>query len=311
MDINKLCLVMDIWEGDATKLDMPTLYANGVRGMIVRINDTVNYNHLDEGFKAHWEASEHFYHIPYYVFAPWMTALGQFQWIVANLPGDVKVIALDVELDSKLDNAAQVAAKLDDLIYRLQNHGLRVIVYSGSWWWNNQHIAPLSSQEHYDYWWAAYPYLLQPNNAHTFSTWENLKVLISKLVWSPGVTPGPKCKLWQVCSRYSFPGTGGQNVDINIFNGLESELKDYFGGLEIVPPPPVATGTSFVAECLVDVQNVRSGPSTNYPVIGSITKGTVHPIVGIGGGNLWIEIAPGQWVAANYLSTIYEKVRAV
>jgi hypothetical protein len=310
MDINKLCLVMDIWEGDAAKLDMPTLYANGVRGMIVRLNDTVDKLHFDEGFKAHWAASENFYHIPYYVFGPWMTAIEQYQWIVTNCPADVKVIALDVELDSKLDNQAQVAQKLDDLVYRLQQHGLKVIIYSGSWWWNDKHIAPLPIHAKYDWWWAAYPFLLQPNNAHAFSTWENLKALIGKLDWMPDA-PSARCKLWQVCSRFSLPGTGGQAVDINIFNGVEADLKAYMGGLDVVPPPPVSTGSYFTAECLVDVQNVRSGPSTSFPVIGTVERGRINPVIGIGGGNVWVEIAPGRWVAVNYLSSVYQKVSVI
>jgi hypothetical protein len=303
---------MDIWEGRPT-LDMPTLYASGVRGMIVRINDTVGGLHMDEAFTAHWNASEIFYKIPYFVFAPWFesTAIAQYQWLVAHLPAGVKAVALDVELDGKNVTPLILAQKLDDLVFRLQEHGLKVIIYSGSWWWNPVHITTLPAHAKYDYWWASYPYILQPNNTRTSATWDYLKSLIGKIEWQVGDTPGPKCRMRQVCSRYFLPGTGGMNVDINIYNGLESELKDYFGGLEVVPPPPVAESVSFTAECLVDVQNVRSGTSTSYPVIGSITKGTIHPVVGIGGGNLWIEIAPGQWVAANYLSTIYQKIRVI
>jgi hypothetical protein len=310
MDITEINLVMDIWEGDTGKLDPATLYANGVRGMIVRMNDTVDLLHMDEAFGAHWEMSEIFYRIPYVVFAPWRTAIEQYQWIIANKPSEVKVVALDSELDSKLDSPLQVARKFDDLHYRLLDHGLGVKTYSGSWWWNVQHIAPLPAHAKYDYWWAAYPYLLQPNNAHTFSTWENIKGLIGQLNWMPD-PPGPKCKLWQVCSRYSLSGTGGQNVDINIFNGSELELKAYFGGLDVVPPPPVTEGLSFTAECMVDVQNVRAGPSTSYRVIGTIERGRINPVIGIGGANLWIEIAPGRWVAANYLTSIYQKVSVI
>lgn len=314
MDLDKVTLVMDIWEG-RPYLDMPTLHENGIRGMIVRLNDTKGTLHMDEHFTRHWSTSEYFYRMPYFIFWPGYTAIEQYQWIIKNKPAEVKVIGIDSELNCKWTNPATVAQVLDDLHFRLQDHGMAMKDYSGSWWWNSKNIAPHPAHANYDYWWGRYPYSIQPDNAHTFSTWENLKKLISQLEWAPGVkgapVPGPKCRLWQVCSRYFLPGTGGENVDINVFSGSESELKEYFGGFDALPLPPVTESLSFTAECLVGVQNIRSGPGTNYDIVGSVEKGRISPVIGIGGKDVWVQIGENRWVAVDYQKVKYQRVRPV
>ena len=233
-------IVVDCWEANVN-LDEQTLLANGVRGLIIRMNDTVDREHLDENFNAQWAASSMFYRMPYFVFAPWMTVQAQVDFIIANLPAGCKSIALDVEVDAYTINPIKVAGDLCELMRRLQMLGLHVIIYSGSWYWQIKHIqVGLPWQAAADYWWAAYPYLFQPNNSRTATTWDALKGLIAKWVWDTAGSPGP-CQLRQVCSRYALPGTAGLNIDINIFNGDETSLAAYFGGNVAPTPTPEPT----------------------------------------------------------------------
>ena len=61
-------------------------------------------------------------------------------------------------------------------------------------------------------------------------------------------------------------------------------------------PEPIDQNGAMKVGALVNM-NVRSGPGTNYPVIGSLAEGLIVPVIGVGGSDIWVEIAPGRFVA--------------
>jgi len=309
MDLTKLCIVGDFWEAN-TGLDEITLYNNGMRGVILRMNDTVNREHLDDNFISQWKQSEIFYRMPYFVFGDWFTPTQQYDFAMQNMPKEARAIGLDVEVDANTIQPHKVADDLFDLLTRFKNAGLKTKVYSGSWWWTPKHIDTGEAWENtQEYWWAAYPYLFQPNNTRTNFTWNQLKTLISQWTWNTGEAPGP-CSLRQICSRYVLEGTGGLNIDVNIFNGTELQLKDYFGGIEkkIMEEQDI-TSPQFSAVSLVAGQSIRSKPSIygNTP-IGTVTiDGKEHPVLDIGGSDVWVKTDQG-WVAVYNGGTTYQKL---
>jgi GH25 family lysozyme M1 (1,4-beta-N-acetylmuramidase) len=284
VSLNNYQIVLDVWEADV-KLDEPVLLANGVKGLIIRMNETLNRERLDYNFKKQWGESAGFYRGAYVVFGDWMTVEQQVKFVIDNRPIDCHLIALDVECDANTINPVKVAGDLCEVKRQLESIGLHVIIYSGGWWWNSTHIqVGLPWQSITDYWWASYDYLFQPDNSRKSISWDALKALISRWTWNTGMAPGP-CQLRQVCSRYILPGTGGLNVDINVFNGSEKDLADYFGGNAAVPPvppppfPPVFTPYQVTINVTATPYvNVRPTPGTAQPAVGHVFPGMIVTI---------------------------------
>lgn len=70
-------------------------------------------------------------------------------------------------------------------------------------------------------------------------------------------------------------------------------------GVEPSPAPTPTTKTMYVNTQSLNL-NVRSGAGQNYPVIGSLPKGTQVTVYGESNG--WSNIGEGQWVSSAYLS---------
>lgn len=338
IDLSKICLGVDIWEGNPA-LDLPTLYANGVRFILIRLNDTVDYEHLDIQFVSRWQATKQFYRGLYFVFADWWDAVPQRDFIIANWPTDApKVIFLDVEL--LYTTPATVGTRLYHLVQLLQAAGYKVIIYSGTWYWDNNHIVftaeQLALMKTLDYWWARYPGTLKPSTLRKIwnkvksllgptaiipsMTWDQLKAKIAALTWqpwsySPSEIPGP-CSLWQCTSYYAYPGTGGCNVDVNLFQGDETALKAYLGGIEAEPPAP--PDTDFTVTPLVDGQNIRLVPAGTSTGKYLYRDNIARPVLDIATVNnagaslngVWVKIDAG-WIALQIQSTIYQTIKRI
>ena len=103
--------------------------------------------------------------------------------------------------------------------------------------------------------------------------------------------------------------TGWQYTDRadGIAHGAESyELdKNVFKDIVAVPPTPQPepSGLSFLVA--VPALNVRSGPGTNYSIVGLLHAGDVVKVLDIGGTSAWVEFEPGKWAAVQYNVTRY------
>ena len=77
-----------------------------------------------------------------------------------------------------------------------------------------------------------------------------------------------------------------------------SERMASAAGLSFATPTPAPTATPAGYNLIIQsaVQNVRSGPGTNYPVIGQLTSGTQARVLGASADFSWLVIEHrGQW----------------
>lgn len=67
---------------------------------------------------------------------------------------------------------------------------------------------------------------------------------------------------------------------------------------------PTDTPT-FTPSALVNIgANLRSGPSTNYDIVGGLEKGSPVEAVATSGDGRWLELARGQWIYATLVDNI-------
>ena len=219
---NNTCLVIDVWEGQL-EIDEAVLKANGVAGMGIRLNDMNGGHHLDTSFWRQWNEAVDFVRFPYFVYNPWVNGQENFNWLSVNVPEEVKVVAVDVEVRKSGYTAATYAQELARFIELCKGHW-KIIIYTAQWF-----LPYVASWPKCDYWWAQYPY--QEDYFKGVSTWDELKLRLDnpKLArpFNEKYIPGT-LKMWQFSGDYLIlPGTQ-RDIDVNIFYGTEDELRDYF-----------------------------------------------------------------------------------
>ena len=112
-------LILDVWEGNPD-IDPAVVVANGVTGVIVRINDINGGHHMDARFIDDWTLAKKFpVQAIYFVYNPWVSGQANYDWLMAHLPADYgrRRLFLDVEVRysgiSPATYAAGVARFLD------------------------------------------------------------------------------------------------------------------------------------------------------------------------------------------------------
>ena len=229
---NPYQLVLDIWEGNPD-LDVPTLLAVGVVGLIVRLNDMNGGHHMDERFEQDWATAKLFpAQTVYFVFNPWVSGRANFDWLMAHLPADFDGRRLMVDTEVKYPGySPETYATELETFHALVDKVFPDAIYTGAW------FLPLVSRWPKDrhYWWASYPDALQGH-----ITWDSLKAAITKMDYDYWVrtSPGP-ARLWQFSGGGNvLPGFGKHGVDVNLFPGTLDELKQWFGVPDIEPEEP-------------------------------------------------------------------------
>lgn len=118
---------------------------------------------------------------------------------------------------------------------------------------------------------------------------------------------------WQYTAKgdaIAFGASEAKSIDVNRFDGTLDDLRYLAGESTIpVPPPPVEPPTpptvgSIQFEVLSDTLNLRSGPGTNFSIVGRLSKGAVVEVQDFGGSSCWIKSSAG-WCAVDYQSTRY------
>lgn len=123
-------------------------------------------------------------------------------------------------------------------------------------------------------------------------------------------------KIWQygggdiayTAGRYAGANYGGglQGIDLNTYNGSIAEMRSWLG-LEKDPPiiPPINNHT--IAVVAKSNMNVRSGPGTNYSVIGGLVKNStavLEEVVKINSNSVWGKMGEDRYVCL-YLNGFY------
>jgi GH25 family lysozyme M1 (1,4-beta-N-acetylmuramidase) len=229
-------LLVDIWEGNVD-LQPTVLLNNGVKGMIVRINDISGGLHIDSNFYGNLEIAKTFpvYGI-YAVYNPWVSGQTNYNWLMSKLPTDfVGRIFVDIEVVYNGYSPVTYANEVASFLASLSNKHL-VSPYTGQWFLSYLAYWPTNL----DYWWAAYPTAL--NNCQT---WENYNKILDTIPYAFNKSYCPsRVMLWQSSGDgvKSLPGFGGHAVDVNVFLGSLDELKIWFGQpSEPLPPEPTDT----------------------------------------------------------------------
>lgn len=100
-----------------------------------------------------------------------------------------------------------------------------------------------------------------------------------------------------------FGAEGSKSIDLNYFNGTKAELNAYADSGVIPPVIPPVSEDGFTMTALFDGQNVRSGPSTDYAVVGQLKKGDVLTVEDVAGYSAWVKFDGNKWAAAQYRNT--------
>lgn len=317
--MNNYMLGVDVWEG-SLEINEAEFRKGGVEFIFVRLNDMNGGHHKDTGFDKQWAEAKDFIRAPYFVYNPWVSGAVNYSYMRSILPADVTTIALDVEVKYTGYSPTTYAQEVEKCIGSMRAAGYTPIIYTGGGYLN------LLSYwlKYVEYWWARYPTFMYPASA-TYLTWEQLKAKLDAIAWYPavgGIIPGP-CALWQ-CSgdRYILPGTN-RTLDINVFNGTPQDMVKRYKfpdvqvperlrpSYEVYLPVIIAPATDPIPETtglkfkVLRQMNVRSGPGVGYADIGDLITGEIVTTSNVAGGNSWIEIAPGKWVAVEYNGVVY------
>lgn len=166
----------------------------------------------------------------------------------------IKVAALDVEQYwadwtefnyrlpiTKFLDPTRISQNAYNMHNAMNNRGFNTIVYSREsfieeyaspmkFW-----ISPLYS------WWAYWVY--DPAFGRVTITWDYLKQAFLPKIPAPISAIGAKWRIWQYTGdKFILPGTGGNPIDINLYNGTLDELEKYFEGETVaLPTPPEPT----------------------------------------------------------------------
>ena len=215
-------ILLDIWEGNPD-LNVETLKAAGVTGLIVRLNDMNGGHHMDEAFEKNWATARQFpAQTVYFVYNPWRNGRENFDWLVEHLPSDIgkRRIMVDVEVRYAGYSAETYAREVETFL-ALVGAQVPAAIYTGKWFLATVARWPVDV----DYWWAAYPFSLQEHKS-----WESYREALEALDFAAFTRPAPgKARLWQ-CSGDGviLPGFGKHAVDVNVFPGTLDECKQWF-----------------------------------------------------------------------------------
>ena len=147
---------------------------------------------------------------------------------------------------------------------------IRPAIYTSPGYWNSLSPRPTWSNQ-YDLIVAHYTGARNPTKPAGWTTW----------------------RIWQNTDYFFFPGCA-EVADGNWFNGTMDQCRSWFGNYHQVTPPVPSEGVKY--RVLVGQLNVRSGPSTDNAIIGSLRLGDIVDLLETSGEDVWLRHATG-WSA--------------
>jgi lysozyme len=251
---------------------------------------------------------------------------------------------LDIERKDSTSKSVN-AACVQDCVNEIHKHDKRrPIFYTAQYFWKDN-VASSPDWGKYDLWVASYsakPYL--PSDWTSWKFWQysetgkvpgmgsvadvnHFNGSYADFVKYCGTTPSPvvsttnlKAKvIVSVLNMRSGPGTSYKNVGkmvqgntVGVINigGADTWIQVgpgkwsacYYNGQQYLETVP---GNPFKVRSRVDQLNIRTGPGTNYGVIGKWKNGDVANVTGIGGHDAWVEFELGKWSAFTHGTDSY------
>ena len=213
-----------------------------------------------------------------------------FAALLGTDPGELPPV-LDLEMDPTPYNLTFqiVQVRVRNFLSTVEKMiGKIPMIYCGYYYWNAWMGKDLS--------WSRYPLWL---------AWYNEESVIR--------TPYPwsHWTFWQYTSSGDGPKYGCESkaLDMNWFNGTLEELKKFAGASLPMPQPtvcqccgqtlpPVIPPATNLYKVTALALNIRSGPGTNYPILGTLPIGTLVTVLESDGG--WAKFVKG-WLSYSYL----------
>jgi hypothetical protein len=228
-------ILLDVWEADVD-LDLQTLLANGVAGLICRLNDMEGGHHMDAQFPRLWKLAQQFpTQAIYFVYNPWVSGSVNFTWLRANCPKDYRGrMFKDTEVKYAGYSPDVYADNYDSFTVQARIEW-PTSTYTGEWFLPTLAHWPVDE----DYWWGAYPNSL---NTGEHITWDELhnRLKSLKFAYNGAACPGGygNVRLWQCAGgKIWLPGFGTHAVDVNVFPGSLDDLRKWMGSGEVSPAP--------------------------------------------------------------------------
>ena len=267
IDLTKYVLITDVSFFNETT-DFVKLKVGGIRTVIIRFNVSNGALCLDANFWTNYHAAEAagLEVAIYLVTNPALATYAAYvSWLKANLPADIKVIALDDEIEG-VGTPSVWGGLLTNLIRGLWAAGFEVLNYSNANFFSQVSPWPTAIDgRKVNQWWARYLNSMYPTATingkltaiHVACSWDELKTKISALSWTPLVsglseTQTGHIAAWQVCSSFILPGcASGDPIDISI---MPIEDHDRIFGVTapvVMPPPPPVETRYVVGNCYV------------------------------------------------------------
>ncbi|MEM5775882.1 MAG: hypothetical protein AAGU05_12845, partial [Anaerolineaceae bacterium] len=235
-------ILLDVWEG-SLDIDEDVLLAEGVAGVIPRLNDINGGHHMDTNFTAQYQQAKPFpvHGVIYFVYNPWVSGRANFEWLAKHAPADVRSVMPDIEVTYPgYEIPSGVYSNEVQIFFDLCKQNWTSFIYTGGWFYNRLKYWPDA-----DYCIARYPYSLYPSTKERW-TWDQLRGALLSMKYYPGLPPNMKTgvlsadrlKLWQ-CSgdRLILPGTKDRPVDVIVYPGSLESLVSWLGGTVPEPKP--------------------------------------------------------------------------
>ena len=267
----------DVSHHQETTINWQQVYQSGQRFAFIRasfVGTESKKPNPDKNFERHWAAARAVNGLllgAYHYFVPVADVNEQIDYflnIVALRKLDLP-LALDFEHNGGLDKQS-VSRAVEAGLKRLQARvGYRPIVYTGPSFWNNNTVSSPVWGQH-DLWIANYG-RETPLLPRDWTTW----------------------RFWQWTEAGNIPGMPAA-VDVDWFNGNETQLRQY--STTSMGPSVPTPQTNYRVEVTATV-NVRSGPSTDNGVVGSLKVGEQIRVLDVAGSDVWSQIGVNRWAA--------------
>lgn len=267
----------DISHHQRPNIDWQQVFQSGQRFAFIRasyVGTQSKKPNPDRNFEQHWAAARAVSGLlltAYHFFIPVPDVEEQIAFFL-NTIGSRKLdlpLALDFENNGGLDRDS-VSRAIEEGLKLLESRvGYRPLIYTGPSWWNRNTVGSPRWSQH-DLWIANYGNP-SPTLPRDWTTW----------------------RFWQWTESGTIAGIPG-TVDVDWFNGDETQLKQYAAAS--MGPAPIPPKSGYRVEATVPV-NVRKGPGTHYEVLGSLKVGEQFEVLDLAGSEIWLQIGANRWAA--------------
>lgn len=269
------------------EIDWKKVAAAGYKYAAIRA--TVGDFYTDPRFYTNWTNAKKagFLVVAYHVVVPYNYGdkqIHRYKDVLDGRENDLPVV-LDIERHDNISDAAITHCIRDCIADVVLHFKRKPLIYTARYFWKD-HVLPSTDWAKYDLWVASYT--------------------TSAPIMPPGWT---KWKFWQYTGSGKVSGISG-DTDLNWFQGTYADLIAYAGHKPTPPPPPLEE-TGMKAKVLRETLNIRSGPGTDYKILGTLKKDTEVRFTDLGGMDVWVQSVPGKWSAQFYGGTKYLEILPV